>query len=196
MDEVGRGSLAGPVVAAAVVLHHTTTIDGLADSKLLAPDRRAALVPRIAATALSYAIAWVWPRTIEARNILQATLLAMQRAYIAATARLSEPPPAIVDGKHCPEVSGTCRALPGADRSEPTVMAASILAKQARDAWMHRIALQYPGYEFERNVGYPTPAHLRGLSKLGPCAIHRRSFAPVARILTATATDSIDAARR
>lgn len=190
IDEVGRGCLAGPVVAAAVVLHRSAEIEGLADSKLLAPERRAALVPHITATALSYAIAWVWPRTIEERNILQATLLAMQRAHSATVARLAEPPPTVVDGKHCPQVHGGCRALPGADGSEPAVMAASILAKQARDAWMHRIAPRYPGYAFERNVGYPTPAHIRGLSKLGPCPIHRRSFAPVARILAAGVTAS------
>lgn len=184
IDEVGCGSIAGPVVAAAVVLHHEVVIDGLADSKAVSAARRATLVPLITAAAVGYAIAWVWPRTIEARNILGATLLAMQRAYATATVHLRAVPPAIVDGIHCPAVRGACRAVPGADRTEPAVMAASILAKQSRDAWMHQVAARYPGYDFARNVGYPTPSHLAGLAERGPCTIHRRSFAPVARVLS------------
>ena len=184
IDEVGCGSIAGPVVAAAVVLHHETVIDGLADSKAVSAVRRATLVPLITASAVGYAIAWVWPRTIEARNILGATLLAMQRAYTAVTARLDVVPPAIIDGIHCPPVSGACRAVPGADRTEPAVMAASILAKESRDAWMRRIATRYPGYDFARNVGYPTPAHLDALAQRGACALHRRNFAPVTRVLS------------
>ena len=184
IDEVGRGSIAGPVVAAAVVLRHEVVIDGLADSKAVSAVRRATLVPLITAAAAGYAIGWVWPRTIEARNILGATLLAMQRAYTAVTAGLDVVPPAIIDGIHCPPVSGVCRAVPGADRTEPAVMAASILAKESHDAWMRRIATRYPGYDFARNVGYPTPAHLDALAQQGACAIHRRSFAPVARVLS------------
>ena len=189
VDEAGRGPIAGPVYAAAVILDPQQPIAGLKDSKLLAPRRRETLAITIRREALALAIrrearAWaVASATVEEidrLNILQATLLAMRRAV----ERLAVvPDEAWIDGDHCPWLSCRARAVIGGDRSVPQISAASILAKTARDAEMLRLHGEYPNYRLDRHKGYPTPEHLALLTRHGVCAIHRRSFAPVRRLL-------------
>jgi ribonuclease HII len=182
VDEVGRGPLAGPVVAAAVILHPDRPIDGLADSKTLSPVRRERLAREIRTVAQAWALGRAEPQEIDALNILQASLLAMARAVAA----LPQTPDAIlVDGVHLPPVACTARAIVGGDASVPAISAASILAKVARDAEMLALDTQYPQYGFARHKGYPTAEHLAALRAHGACAIHRRSFAPVRRCLGA-----------
>jgi ribonuclease HII len=182
VDEAGRGPIAGPVFAAAVVLDARRRIDGLKDSKLLAPARREALAERIRGEARAWAVASATVEEIDRLNILQATLLAMQRAVLALA-----PPPdeAWIDGNRCPALACRARAIVGGDRSVPQISAASILAKTARDAEMLRLHAQFPAYALDRHKGYPTPEHLDLLARHGASAIHRRSFAPVRRILAA-----------
>ena len=180
VDEAGRGPLAGPVVAAAVILDPARPIAGLDDSKRLGPARRQALDGQIRADALAWAIAWADPAEIDTLNILQATLLAMGRALAAL-----EPVPCrvLVDGRHCPPAPGPgCEMQPlvGGDRLEPAISAASILAKVYRDRLMVALDAQHPGYGFAVHKGYPTAAHLAALDELGPSPLHRRSFGPVA----------------
>jgi ribonuclease HII len=184
VDEAGRGPLAGPVVAAAVILHPGRAIAGLADSKQLCARTRDALAELIRARAIAWAVAWADAAEIDALNILGASMLAMRRAVD----RLGvEPDHIVVDGNRCPRPARACaiEAVIGGDASMPAISAASILAKTWRDAWMERLEARHPGYGFARHKGYPTVEHMTALVRLGPCAIHRRSFAPVARLLEA-----------
>lgn len=179
VDEAGRGPLAGPVYAAAVILDPARPIDGLADSKQLTPTRRAELVPLICERALAWQIAWADVEEIDCLNILGATLLAMRRAVCGLSLR-----PALVqvDGNRLPSVADLCgrvEAVVGGDQSIPAISAASILAKQARDALMAQLDVAYPGYQLQVHKGYPTSFHMEALSRLGPSPQHRHSFAPV-----------------
>ena len=175
-DEVGRGALAGPVYAAAVIFPPGRKLRGLNDSKKLTREAREGLVPRIQARAVAWAIASASLEEIERLNILHASLLAMQRAVEA----LGVVPALLrVDGIHCPKAPCGVEAIVGGDAKVPAIMAASVLAKVARDAEMRRLDLEHPGYGFAEHKGYATPQHLEALQKLGPCAIHRRGFEPV-----------------
>jgi ribonuclease HII len=176
IDEAGRGPLAGPVFAAAVVLNPGKRIRGLKDSKLLAEERREALALLIRDRAVAFAVAQASVEEIDRLNILRATLLAMQRAV---TALGMLPDEAWVDGDRCPELPCPSRAIIEGDRLHKVISAASILAKTARDAEMRRMHDQYPQYGFDRHKGYGTREHLERLERHGPCEIHRRSFAPV-----------------
>ncbi len=181
VDEAGRGPLAGPVVAAAVILHPQRRIAGLADSKVLTVEVREELAPVIRARALAWAIAWSDREEIDELNILQATLLAMRRALL----RLPIPPTHVrVDGDRVPCLSDlpltcTIEAIVGGDSSVAAISAASILAKTHRDAMMRRLDASYPGFDFATHKGYATPSHLSTLRSLAPSPMHRRSFAPV-----------------
>ena len=178
VDEAGRGPLAGPVVAAAVILDPARPIAGLADSKTLRAARRDALAVEIRAGALAWAVALADVAEIDALNILGATMLAMQRAVAA----LAVPPEeAWVDGNRRPALACAVRAIVKGDRDVPAISAASILAKTARDAMLVGLDSRHPGYGFARHKGYPTPEHFAALARLGPCIAHRRSFAPVAQ---------------
>ena len=179
-DEVGRGPWAGPVVAAAVVLDPAHPIAGLADSKLLSARRREELDAQIRAHSLGWSIAESSVEEIDQRNILQATLLAMQRAVAALPCKIDL---LLVDGNQTPQVAMPCRAIVGGDAAEPAISAASIIAKVYRDRLRAELAQPYPGYGFERHSGYGTAAHRAALLTLGPCAEHRRSFAPIRRLL-------------
>jgi ribonuclease HII len=183
VDEVGRGPLAGPVVAAAVVLDPAAPIAGLADSKKLSPRRREALSLEIRESALGWALGRAEVAEIDRLNILHASLLAMQRA-VAGLVRV--PDLALVDGNRCPELPCVARAIVGGDASEPGISAASILAKVARDAEMLVLHGRHPAYGFDRHKGYPTREHLDALARHGPLPEHRRSFGPVARLLVGT----------
>jgi ribonuclease HII len=176
IDEAGRGPLAGPVYAAAVVLDPARRIPGLKDSKLLAEARREALAELIRDRAAAFAVAHATVEEIDRLNILQATLLAMQRAVSALGVLPDE---AWVDGNRCPELPCRSRAIVEGDRLHKVISAASILAKTARDEEMRRMHEQYPHYGFDRHKGYGTAEHLASLERHGPCPIHRRSFAPV-----------------
>ena len=181
VDEAGRGPLAGPVVAAAVILDPHRRINGLADSKLLTPEARAVLAPRIRARAIAWAVAWADCEEIDALNILQATLLAMRRALLALPVA---PTHIRIDGDRTPHLAvlrlaSTVEAIIGGDRTVASISAASILAKTYRDALMTRLDGCYPGFDFAQHKGYGTPAHLTALRLLPPSPLHRRSFAPV-----------------
>ncbi|HMN22205.1 MAG TPA: ribonuclease HII [Ottowia sp.] len=180
VDEAGRGPLAGPVVAAAVILDPRRPIAGLADSKRLSASRRAALFDEIRAHALCCAIAEASVVEIDRLNILQATLLAMQRAV--AGLRLV-PTKVLVDGDHLPRLALRAEAVVGGDARVPAISAASILAKVHRDRWCQAIDAQWPQYGFAAHKGYGTAAHLQALRAHGACEHHRRSFAPVAAVL-------------
>lgn len=193
VDEAGRGPLAGPVVAAAVILGPGRRIDGLADSKTLGPTRRAALEAAIKTRALAWAVASADVAEIDQLNILGATMLAMRRAVDALRPR---PARALVDGNRVPDLPCRAQAIVGGDALHPVISAASILAKEARDRRMRELAAVCPQYGFERHKGYPTRAHLEALQLHGACAHHRRSFAPVSRVvdagvLDATAIDTV-----
>lgn len=183
VDEAGRGPLAGPVVACAVVLDPKRTIAGLNDSKKLAARRRTTLAAQIQSEALAVATSLVDVAEIDQRNILQASMVAMSRAIGQIQAQLPELACAHVDGNRCPDIEIPCQALVGGDARDPAIAAASILAKVTRDAWIVAADADYPGYGFAQHKGYPTAQHRAALEKLGPCAIHRRSFAPVKRAL-------------
>jgi ribonuclease HII len=180
VDEAGRGPIAGPVFAAAVILDPRRPVAGLKDSKLLAPPRREALAVTIRREARAWAVASATVQEIDQLNILQATLLAMRRAVEQLE---MVPDEAWIDGDHCPRLTCRARAVIGGDRSVPQISAASILAKTARDAEMLRLHARYPAYALDRHKGYPTPEHLALLELHGACEIHRRSFAPVRRLL-------------
>ena len=182
VDEAGRGPLAGPVYAAAVILDPGRPITGLKDSKLLSAARREALFLLIQENSLAFAIAQASVEEIDQLNILHATLLAMQRAVQAL--RIA-PDEAWIDGNRRPELSCRTRAIVQGDRLHPVISAASILAKTARDAEMRRLHERFPEYCFDRHKGYPTREHLALLERFGPTEIHRRSFAPVRRFLPA-----------
>ncbi|MEK8088190.1 ribonuclease HII [Thermithiobacillus plumbiphilus] len=176
VDEVGRGPLAGPVVAAAVILGPDHGISGLRDSKCLKPARREALALQIRRQARAWCISYASAWEIDRLNILQASLLAMHRAV----QRLPiQPMRVLVDGNRAPVWPYACETVIGGDDRVDAIAAASILAKTARDWQMLALAACYPGYGFERHMGYPTPAHKAALQYLGPCPAHRQSFAPV-----------------
>ncbi len=178
VDEVGRGPLAGAVMAAAVILDEP--IPGLADSKKLSAKRREFLSEEIISKAVSYAYGRVEVEEIDNINIHQASLLAMKRAIEELSVR---PTRVLVDGIYCPDVNIVCEAIVGGDALINEISAASILAKVARDGEMLLFDAQYPGYGFAQHKGYPTAQHREALKHLGPCAIHRRSFAPVRAVL-------------
>jgi ribonuclease HII len=178
VDEAGRGPLAGPVVAAAVILDPSQRIRGLRDSKLLTPSAREGLAVLIRTRAIAWAVAESGVDEIDTLNILQATLLAMQRAIERLTTR---PEVAWIDGLHCPRVDCPTRAIVDGDRQIAAIAAASILAKTVRDALLVGLDRSYPVYGFARHKGYATPEHLAALRVHGPCAVHRRYFAPVAQ---------------
>jgi len=180
VDEAGRGPLAGPVVAAAVLLDPARPVPGLDDSKRLSARRREQLAESIRADARAVAVVAVEPGEIDRINILQASLLAMQRAVVAL-----DPVPleVLVDGDRCPALAVRSRAIVGGDGLEPAIAAASILAKVERDRLMCELDGIHPGYDFASHKGYGTRAHLDALQRLGPCDAHRRSFAPVRALL-------------
>jgi len=180
VDEAGRGPLAGPVFAACVILDPGRQIRGLADSKVLAPERRELLARRIKERALAFAIASASVEEIDQINILQASLLAMSRAVAALT---MTPHEVLVDGNQLPPVTLPCRAIVGGDATVRAISAASILAKTARDAHMCELHALRPEYGFDRHKGYSTPEHLAALRAHGVCEFHRRSFAPVRELL-------------
>jgi ribonuclease HII len=185
VDEAGRGPLAGPVVAAAVILDPKRPIRGLADSKALTYEERAILAPKIRERALAYAVAWADREEIDAINILQATFLAMRRALM----RLPVCPTHIeIDGNQLPRIADldlgcTVKAIIGGDATRSAISAASILAKVTRDTLMERLDTHYPGFNFSSHKGYGTPEHLAALEANKPCPLHRRSFQPVADLL-------------
>lgn len=187
VDEAGRGPLAGPVYAAAVILDPARPIEGLADSKKLSERRRDFLALEIRDKALAFGIAWASVEEIDAINILQATLLAMRRAVEALSLQPGE---ALIDGNRCPLLAMPARAIVGGDATEPAISAASILAKTARDAEMRRIHEAFPQYALDRHKGYDTVAHRAALALHGPAAFHRKSFAPVRELLAARKTDA------
>jgi ribonuclease HII len=181
VDEAGRGPLAGPVVAAAVILDPERPVEGLADSKALSPQRRAELSASLRECSLAWAIGWADAGEIDRVNILQATMLAMRRAVAALQVA---PAHVVVDGNRCPDLHGlpfecSVEAVVRGDALVASVSAASILAKVARDEHMRDLDARYPGYGFAGHKGYPTVAHLAALRRLGPSPVHRRSFAPV-----------------
>lgn len=176
VDEAGRGPLAGPVVAAAVILDPTAIPAGLADSKQLSPGRRDALAARIRGSALAWSLAWADAAEIDTLNILHATMLAMRRAVLGLAVR---PHHVQIDGNRCPRLDCTVEAIVGGDARVQAISAASIVAKVTRDRYMERLDAVYPGYGFERHKGYPTRSHREALADLGPCPAHRRSFRPV-----------------
>ena len=179
VDEVGRGPLAGDVVAAAVILNDPAP-EGVADSKMLTPERREEVAARIQDEAACWALGRATVAEIDEMNILQASLLAMHRAVAALTI---QPSLVLVDGNRLPVWPYEARAIVKGDLTEPAIGAASILAKVQRDGEMLALNEQYPGYGFDRHKGYPTKAHLAALGHLGVCPAHRRSFGPVRRLL-------------
>lgn len=180
IDEAGRGPLAGPVVAAAVILNSTRPIEGLADSKTLSAPQRETLAVQIRLYATAWAVGEASVEEIDRLNILQATLLAMQRAVLSLR---FVPSLALVDGNQAPRLSCAVRTIVRGDASEPAISAASILAKVTRDAILQDLDLEFPGYGFAGHKGYPTPAHIKALESLGPTRVHRCSFEPVRRLL-------------
>ena len=186
-DEVGRGPLAGPVVAAAVILAEDHGIEGLADSKKLSEKRREMLFEIIIEKALAYAIARCEPEEIDKINIHHASLLAMQRAIEQLPIR---PDHVLVDGVHVPNVMMSAEAIIKGDQKVHCISAASILAKVTRDREMVEMDKIYPGYGLAQHKGYPTKVHMEQLKVLGVTPIHRRSFAPVAKVLMALEASS------
>ena len=181
VDEAGRGPLAGPVVVAAVILDPSRPIAGLDDSKKLSEKRREALYPRIVERALAHCVVVVEAEEIDRLNIFQATMVGMSRAVTGLAPAAQE---ALVDGNRLPkDLPCPGRAIVGGDALEPAISAASILAKVTRDRLMVALDASHPGYGFAVHKGYPTPAHLVALQRLGPCVQHRRSFAPVRLLL-------------
>lgn len=180
VDEAGRGPLAGAVYAAAVILGSSAQIEGLKDSKLLTETKRDRLAAEIRATAQAWHVASASVEEIDAINIHHATLLAMRRAVEGLSIAPDE---VLVDGLYCPAVSMPTRAIVKGDSLVAEISAASILAKTARDAEMRKIHVLYPQYGFETHKGYPTRQHIEALQKHGVCAVHRRSYGPVAKLL-------------
>jgi ribonuclease HII len=188
VDEVGRGPLAGPVVAAAVILPERA-IPGIDDSKRLSPEQRETVAEVIREQAVAWAIGRAEVEEIDRINIRQATFLAMRRAMAGLGVI---PDYALVDGRDCPALDCPVEPIIGGDGLVPAIGAASILAKQARDAEMVSLDARYPGYGFARHKGYGTRAHLAALARLGPCPLHRRSFRPVRELLESAAESVID----
>lgn len=177
VDEAGRGPLAGPVYAAAVILDPERRINGLADSKVLPPERREVLAGRIKDRAVAWAVAFATVEEIDRINIFHASMLAMRRAIDALGVKPEE---VWVDGNACPPgLACRARAIVDGDARHKPISAASILAKTARDAEMTALHDRYPQYGFDKHKGYATPEHLESLGRVGPCQIHRRSFYPV-----------------
>lgn len=180
VDEAGRGPLAGPVYAAAVILDPARPIEGLADSKKLSEKKRERLALEIREKALAFGIASASVEEIDCINILQATMLAMSRAVAALPL---QPVLALIDGNRCPPLAIPARAIIGGDATEPVISAASILAKTARDAMMRQLHEAYPQYALDRHKGYDTAMHRAALALYGPAAFHRRSFSPIRQLL-------------
>jgi ribonuclease HII len=176
IDEAGRGPLAGPVVAAAVILDPQRKIRGLRDSKMMTAEARDRVALEIRASAIAWAVASSDVGEIDALNILRATLLAMRRAVEALAV---QPIEALIDGDHCPALPCPAYPIVKGDRDVPAISAASIIAKTTRDAMLVALDREYPMYGFARHKGYGTPEHLAALDLHGPCPAHRRSFAPV-----------------
>lgn len=190
VDEAGRGPLAGPVSVAAVILDPSRPITGLDDSKKLSEKKREALYPLIIERALAWHIEFVDAAEIDALNILQATLTGMRRALhaLSPAAQLAR-----IDGNRVPrDLPCPAEAIIGGDALEPAIMAASILAKVARDRAMRALHVEYPQYGFDRHKGYPSPVHLAALAEHGPCPQHRRSFAPVRGAVAVNSPRSAD----
>lgn len=183
IDEVGIGPLAGPVVAAAVILPPHRTIDGVRDSKTLSRKQRERLDGDIRAAAVGIGVGLVGPADVDRLNPYQAGLLAMQRAVDALPHR---PDHLLIDARTLPEADTPQTPVVAGDRSVHAIAAASIVAKVYRDALMREMDARYPGYGFARHVGYATALHLAALRRLGPCAVHRRSYAPVRALLGTT----------
>ncbi len=179
VDEAGRGPLAGPVVVAAVILDPARPIRGLNDSKQLDETTREKLYGRIVERALAWSVIFVEREEIDRINIFQATMVGMTRSLMGLALA---PQMALIDGNRLPRtLPCDARAVIGGDASEPAISAASILAKVSRDRHMHALDAVHPGYGFARHKGYGVPEHLDALARLGPCDVHRRSFAPVTR---------------
>ncbi len=183
VDEAGRGPLAGPVSAAAVILDASRPIEGLADSKKLSEKQRDRLAPIIRERALAWAVAYAEVDEIDQLNILQATLLAMRRAVLALH---TAPQQVLVDGLYCPQPGIPSLAIVKGDSKVAAISAASILAKTARDGLMLQLHELYPQYGFAEHKGYPTAAHLTALREHGVSEVHRRSFRPVREALQYT----------
>ena len=179
LDEAGRGALAGPVFAAAVVLDSSVNISGLNDSKKITAKRRESLFLEICEKATDFSVASASAEEIDQINILQASLLAMKRAFSALKI---VPAKALVDGNKAPDLSCEVQTIIGGDALEPSIMAASILAKVSRDRYMLELCSHFPEYEFGLHKGYPTARHRVLLTSYGACSHHRRSFAPVAKV--------------
>jgi ribonuclease HII len=184
VDEAGRGPLAGPVSAAAVILDPANPIQGLADSKKLSEKQRDRLAPIIRERALAWAVAYAEVDEIDELNILQATLLAMKRAVQALHI---QPQQVLVDGLYCPQTGIPSQAIVKGDSKVAAISAASILAKTARDELMLKLHEQYPQYGFDGHKGYPTASHIAALREHGVSDVHRRSFRPVRELLPPTA---------
>lgn len=180
VDEVGRGPLAGDVVAAAVILDPAKPIEGLTDSKKLTEKKREKLFDIIQRDALAWAIGRANVQEIDELNILHASMLAMQRAVEQLSPQAEF---ALIDGNRCPKLPCPSQAIIKGDLTEPCISAASILAKVTRDREMDEMEARYPGYGFAKHKGYPTKVHMDALNQLGPTDIHRRSFGPVAKLL-------------
>jgi ribonuclease HII len=180
VDEAGRGPLAGPVSAAAVILDPAKPIEGLADSKKLSEKQRDRLAPIIRERALAWAVAYADVEEIDRLNILQATLLAMKRAVLAL---YTQPHQVLVDGLYCPQTGIPSQAIVKGDSKIAAISAASILAKTSRDELMLKLHEQYPQYGFDGHKGYPTAAHIVALREHGVSDVHRRSFRPVRELL-------------
>jgi len=180
VDEAGRGPLAGPVVAGAVILDPENPIEGLDDSKRLSALRRERLFDEVQEKALAWSVASATVAEIDSINILQATMLAMQRAV---NALLPTAEHALIDGNRCPELSCPARAIVRGDSKVAAISAASILAKVTRDREMQLLDIKYPGYGLAQHKGYPSKAHIAALELLGVTPVHRRSYAPVRKVL-------------
>jgi len=184
VDEAGRGPLVGAVVAGAVVLDPAKPIEGLKDSKKLSAARREFLYEQIMEKAKAWGLGEASPAEIDQINILQATMLAMRRAIEDLSIRLGAwPNKALIDGNRCPELPIAAEAIIKGDAKEPAISAASILAKVTRDRQMQLLHTRHPQYGFAQHMGYPTEAHFAALKEFGACEEHRRSFAPVRKVL-------------
>jgi ribonuclease HII len=185
VDEAGRGPLAGPVIAAAVILDPGNPVPGLKDSKQLPASRREFLYGEIIRKAIAWGVGRAGVEEIDRLNILQASLLAMRRAVL----RLDPAPRRVlVDGNHCPHLDCPVGAIVGGDGTIAAISAASIIAKVTRDREMLELDRRYPGYGFARHQGYPSREHLEALQRLGVTPLHRRSYAPVRKLLTTNGT--------
>jgi ribonuclease HII len=180
VDEAGRGPLAGPVVAGAVILDVENPVAGLKDSKCLSASRREQLFDEIQEKALAWSVAYASVEEIDSINILQATMLAMRRAVCALRPTAES---ALIDGNRCPELSCPARAIIKGDSRVAAISAASILAKVTRDREMQVLDAKYPGYGLAQHKGYPSRAHIEALEMLGASPVHRRSYAPVRKLL-------------